>query len=122
MSEVTILIPAPHASAISDSLAIRRAELLVAGPVVHHRRLPERFFFLRDGRGGVAGGALSAGWAGRSKRVFFPKFFTFSRGMVEGIKGVHTGPGATPLTRTPFLIAISARVTVMLAMAALVAA
>ena len=28
-----------------------------------------------------------------------PKLFTFSSGIVDGISGVHTGPGATAFTR-----------------------
>src|SRR5215213_1024789 len=40
-------------------------------------------------------GAISAGSAGRFMSVLCPNFSTFSFGMVEGINGVHTGPGAT---------------------------
>jgi ribose/xylose/arabinose/galactoside ABC-type transport system permease subunit len=47
--------------------------------------------------------------------------FTLSAGMVEGINGVQTGPGATPFTRTPDFIATLAMLFVRLAIAAFVA-
>src|ERR1700744_6389916 len=49
--------------------------------------------------------ANSTGCAGRLKTVFSPNFSTFSRGIVDGIRGVHTGPGATAFTRMPCSIA-----------------
>src|SRR3712207_419628 len=51
-----------------------------------------------------------------------PKLATFSAGMVAGISGVHTGPGATLLARMPFSAYICARLAVKLAMPALVMA
>jgi len=42
--------------------------------------------------------------------------------MVVGINGVQTGPGATPFTLTPWLMASEANDRVKLAIAALVAA
>jgi hypothetical protein len=38
-----------------------------------------------------------------------PKFLTVSSGIVEGIKGVQIGPGATALARMPFSASICAR-------------
>ena len=67
-------------------------------------------------------GASSAGWAARPNRVCAPNCFTFSLGIVEGMSGVQTGPGATALTRTPCLIARPASERVKLTMAALVEA
>jgi hypothetical protein len=64
-------------------------------------------------------GANSTGWAGRPNALFFPKFFTFSLGMVDGMSGVHTGPGATAFTRMPLGTTIFERALVKLTMAAL---
>jgi hypothetical protein len=33
--------------------------------------------------------------------VSCPNVFTFSGGIVDGMSGVHTGPGATAFTRIP---------------------
>ena len=43
----------------------------------------------------------SSGWPGRPMRTSLPNWATFSSGMVAGISGVQTGPGATALTRMP---------------------
>jgi len=51
-----------------------------------------------------------------------PNFLTDSCGIVEGISGVQTGPGATAFTRMPRFIAMCDSVLVMLTSAALVAA
>ena len=47
-------------------------------------------------------GASSAGWAARPMGDCCPKDSIISSGMVAGISGVHTGPGATEFTRMPF--------------------
>ena len=65
-------------------------------------------------------GASSAGWAGRSNAVFFPNSFTLSLDIVDGISGVQTGPGATPLTRICFFASAFAIPLVMFTRAALV--
>ena len=44
-------------------------------------------------------GAISAGCAGRPSTDCLPN--SVVSGMVAGISGVHTGPGATALTRIP---------------------
>ena len=67
-------------------------------------------------------GANSTGCPARPMGVFSPNFTTFSAGIVLGMSGVQTGPGATELTRTPFLIASSARALVNVTMAPLVVA
>src|SRR5688572_5050246 len=54
-------------------------------------------------------GASSTGWAGLPKAVFAPNFLTVESGIVAGIKGVQTGPGATAFTRTLCFIAICDR-------------
>ena len=46
-------------------------------------------------------GASSAGCAGRPVGFVSPNVETSSAGIVEAISGVHTGPGATALTRMP---------------------
>jgi hypothetical protein len=46
--------------------------------------------------------ASSLGCPGRFMGVCSPNVFTFSAGIVDGISGVHTGPGATQFTRMPF--------------------
>ena len=51
-----------------------------------------------------------------------PKSRTFSRGIVDGMSGVHTGPGATAFTRTPRSAASCASDIVMFVIAAFVAA
>src|SRR5215213_7293059 len=66
--------------------------------------------------------ANSLGWPARPRGVSWPKLFTFSSGMVEGIKGVQIGPGATALTRIPLLPSIWARPAVKLETAPLVEA
>ncbi len=51
-------------------------------------------------------GAISAGCAGRPIGACLPNVCV--SGSVAGISGVHTGPGATALTRTPRSISICA--------------
>src|SRR5882757_9630679 len=46
--------------------------------------------------------ASSAGCPARLSGTCFPKFLTASSGIVDGIKGVQIGPGATALARMPF--------------------
>jgi hypothetical protein len=53
-------------------------------------------------------------------RILHWEASTFSLGIVEGISGVHTGPGATAFTRTPCSIASFAMLFVMLTIAAFV--
>src|SRR3954469_10288075 len=67
-------------------------------------------------------GASSAGWPARPSGVSEPNCSTFSGGMVDGINGVQTGPGATLFTRMPRSPSSWARLAVRLAMAAFVAA
>lgn len=45
--------------------------------------------------------AISIGWAGRFHAVAAPKWRTWPLSSVAGMSGVHTGPGATQLTRMP---------------------
>ncbi len=52
----------------------------------------------------------------------FAEVLTFSAGIVAGISGVHTGPGATALTRTPCFMPSCDSVLVRLTIAAFVAA
>ena len=55
-------------------------------------------------------GARQLCWLpGRPMRVFSPNLAAFSAGIVEGIRGVQIGPGATAFTRIPFSASISAR-------------
>src|SRR5579884_3331894 len=67
-------------------------------------------------------GANSAGCPARPSGTFSPNDVTFSAGIVDGISGVHIGPGATLLTRIPFSPSSCARLAEKLAIAALVAA
>src|SRR3954454_4718309 len=66
--------------------------------------------------------ASSLGWPARPGGAVWPKLFTFSSGMVEGINGVQIGPGATLFTRMPFGPNSCARLAQKLATAAFVAA
>jgi hypothetical protein len=54
--------------------------------------------------------------------VLDPNFSTFSGAIDDGIRGVHTGPGATLFTRMPRSPSIWAMLAVKLANAAFVAA
>src|SRR5215207_9972612 len=65
-------------------------------------------------------GASSRGCAGQPKSVSAPNFRAFSAGIVEGISGVQTGPGATAFTRIPCLDTNFARAFVKPIMAAFV--
>ena len=47
-------------------------------------------------------GEISSGCAGRPMSLCWPKVATSSAGLSAGLNGVHTGPGATALTRMPF--------------------
>ena len=67
-------------------------------------------------------GAISTGCAARSNEVSCPNFSTFSFGIVDGMRGVHTGPGATAFTRTPRSMAICDSAFVKLMIAAFVGA
>ena len=51
-----------------------------------------------------------------------PKFFTASSGIVEGMRGVQMGPGATAFTRMPLSANIWARPPVKFWMAPFVVA
>jgi hypothetical protein len=53
--------------------------------------------------------ASSPGWPARPSGVSLPKLFTLPDGMVEGIKGVQIGPGATAFTLMPLLSNIWAK-------------
>ncbi|HEY9670210.1 MAG TPA: hypothetical protein V6D11_02110 [Waterburya sp.] len=68
-----------------------------------------------------ATGANSAGCVGRLIGYFWPNCVTCSFGIVAGIKGVHTGPGATLLTRMPLSATNCANPPVKFTIAALVA-
>lgn len=46
-------------------------------------------------------GAISSGCAARRIADVVPNFVTASAGRSAGLSGVHTGPGATALTRIP---------------------
>ena len=63
-----------------------------------------------------------AGSPARSIGTSLPKLETFSGLKVDAINGVHTGPGATPLTRIFRFVRLDARLRVKLTMAPLVAA
>src|SRR4051812_36849935 len=67
-------------------------------------------------------GAISSGCAGRPIGFDLPNSATFSGVMPasEGLSGVHTGPGATALTRMPFLTSSEPRVLVSALIAPLV--
>src|ERR1700712_3684331 len=67
-------------------------------------------------------GASSFGCPGRCIGTCLPNFSTFSGGIVDGIRGVQIGPGATLFTRIPFGPSKCARLAVKFAIAALVAA
>src|SRR5947209_19887281 len=67
-------------------------------------------------------GASSAGCPARPRATSLPKAFTFSFGMVAGIRGVQIGPGATQFARIPFLPSIWASPPVKFWIAALVIA
>ncbi|CAM5735458.1 hypothetical protein STENM223S_11005 [Streptomyces tendae] len=64
--------------------------------------------------------AISAGWAGRPMGACLPN--SAVSGSVAGISGVHTGPGATALTRMPRSISICASPCVKVTMAPFVVA
>src|SRR6195952_5741021 len=66
--------------------------------------------------------ASSAGWPGRFIGTCLPKFLTASFGIVEGIRGVQIGPGATALARIPFSASIWAKPPVKFWIAPLVVA
>ena len=57
-------------------------------------------------------GASSSGCAGRPIVTSFPNFATSLAGFADGLSGVHTGPGATALTRIPLSASICASVFV----------
>ena len=46
-------------------------------------------------------GEISSGCAGRPMSLSCPNFATSCAGLSAGLSGVHTGPGATQLTRIP---------------------
>ena len=46
-------------------------------------------------------GEISSGCAGRPMSLFLPNSATFRASRAAGLSGVHTGPGATALTRMP---------------------
>ena len=65
-------------------------------------------------------GATSTGWPGRPRGVLWPKLSTFSAGIVDGMRGVQIGPGATLLNLMPRSPRSCAAAAAKLAMAALV--
>jgi hypothetical protein len=67
-------------------------------------------------------GAISAGSAALSIGASLPNSDTFSALKVDAINGVHTGPGATPLTLIFLFKRLEARLRVKLTMAPFVEA
>ena len=67
-------------------------------------------------------GASSTGWPARPAGVSDPNDSTMSSGMVAGISGVQTGPGATSLTRLPLSASFWPNALVNATMPALVVA
>ena len=53
--------------------------------------------------------ATSKGCPARPSGTFVPKYFESSPVMLDMIRGVHMGPGATPLTRIFFLAKANAK-------------
>lgn len=51
--------------------------------------------------GSALPGVISSGCAPRPIGTWLPELLAFSAPNVAGISGVHTGPGATELTRMP---------------------
>jgi len=61
--------------------------------------------------------ATSIGWASRCIGASLPNFATSLGLKLDVMSGVHTGPGAIPFTRIPFLTRLVERLRVKLTIA-----
>src|SRR5690606_20197305 len=91
------------------------------GPPITGRTMPLTYADITGEARNTNAGDSSSGCAGRPIALSLPNSATSSAGLSAGLNGVHTGPGATALTRIPRGSRLVARALVKAWIAPLVA-